>query len=177
MVYRFTDEWSLFAGYSHGFRSPPYNDVNLGFTNFAFGYTAIPNPDLKPETSDGMELGLRFLSPAAYVSVSGYYNEYKDFIESQSLVGTNAQGLMVFQSRNIADARIYGAELKAGVDFGQISPTLQGWALRSAVAWSRGDNKTEDTPLDSVDPLRGTVGLIARTGWPAPRPIARRATA
>ncbi|WP_413482025.1 TonB-dependent hemoglobin/transferrin/lactoferrin family receptor [Stenotrophomonas maltophilia] len=163
MVYRFTDEWSLFAGYSHGFRSPPYNDVNLGFTNFAFGYTAIPNPDLKPETSDGMELGLRFLSPAAYVSVSGYYNEYKDFIESQSLVGTNAQGLMVFQSRNIADARIYGAELKAGVDFGQISPALQGWALRSSVAWSRGDNKTEDTPLDSVDPLRGTVGLMYDT--------------
>ncbi|WP_143340097.1 TonB-dependent receptor domain-containing protein, partial [Cronobacter sakazakii] len=86
-----------------------------------------------------------------------------DFIESQSLVGTNAQGLMVFQSRNIADARIYGAELKAGVDFGQISPGLQGWALRSAVAWSRGDNKTEDTPLDSVDPLRGTVGLMYDT--------------
>ncbi|MEV5117435.1 TonB-dependent hemoglobin/transferrin/lactoferrin family receptor [Stenotrophomonas indicatrix] len=163
LVYRFTDEWSLFAGYSRGFRSPPYNDVNLGFTNFAFGYTAIPNPDLKPETSDGVELGLRFLSPAAYVSLSGYYNDYKDFIESQTLVGTNPQGLMVFQSRNIADARIYGAELKAGVDFGQISPALQGWALRSAVAWSRGDNKTEDTPLDSVDPLRGTVGLMYDT--------------
>jgi hemoglobin/transferrin/lactoferrin receptor protein len=70
---------------------------------------------------------------------------------------------MVFQSRNIADARIYGAELKAGVDFGQISPTLQGWALRSSVAWSRGDNKTDDTPLDSVDPLRGTVGLMYDT--------------
>ncbi|MEG0193074.1 MAG: TonB-dependent hemoglobin/transferrin/lactoferrin family receptor [Stenotrophomonas sp.] len=163
LVYRFTDELSLFAGYSRGFRSPPYNDVNLGFTNFAFGYTAIPNPDLKPETSDGVELGMRFLTPAAYVSLSGYYNDYKDFIESQTLVGTNAQGLMVFQSRNIADARIYGAELKAGVDFGQISPALQGWALRSAVAWSRGDNKTADVPLDSVDPMRGTVGLMYDT--------------
>ena len=163
LVYRFTDVWSLFAGYSRGFRSPPYNDVNLGFTNFAFGYTAIPNPDLKPETSDGVELGLRFVAPVAYVSLSGYYNDYKDFIESQSLVGTNDQGLMVFQSRNIADARIYGAELKAGVDFGQVSPALQGWALRSAVAWSRGDNKTEDTPLDSIDPLRGTVGLMYDT--------------
>jgi hemoglobin/transferrin/lactoferrin receptor protein len=26
---------------------------------------------------------------------------------------------MVFQSQNIADARIYGAELKAGIDFGE----------------------------------------------------------
>ncbi|MEG0184602.1 MAG: TonB-dependent hemoglobin/transferrin/lactoferrin family receptor [Stenotrophomonas sp.] len=160
MVWRFSDEWSLFAGYSRGFRSPPYNDVNLGFTNVMFGYTAIPNPDLKPETSDGVELGLRFLTPAAYVSLSGYYNDYKDFIESTRDVGRNAQGLTVFQSQNIADARIYGAELKAGVDFGELSPALQGWALRSAVAWSRGDNKTEDLPLDSVDPLRGTVGLM-----------------
>ncbi len=133
MVWRFNDAWSLFAGYSRGFRSPPYNDVNLGFTNVMFGYTAIPNPDLKPETSDGVELGLRFLTPAAYVSLSGYYNDYKDFIESTREVGRNAQGLIVFQSQNIADARIYGAELKAGVDFGELSPALQGWALRSAV--------------------------------------------
>jgi hemoglobin/transferrin/lactoferrin receptor protein len=136
MVYRFTDEWSLFAGYAHGFRSPPYNDVNLGFTNFAFGYTAIPNPDLKPETSDGMELGCASCRRRLYVSLSGYYNDYKDFIESQRW-SAPTQGLMVFQSRNIADARIYGAELKAGVDSAQISPAA-GWALRSAVAWSRG---------------------------------------
>jgi len=166
LVWRFADQWSLFAGYSRGFRSPPYNDVNLGFTNLMFGYTAIPNPDLKPETSDGVELGLRFLSPAAYVSLSGYYNDYKDFIESSSYVGINDQGLMVYQSQNIADARIYGAELKAGMDFGEISAALQGWSLRSGVAWSRGDNRTEDVPLDSVDPLRGTLGVAYdRDAW------------
>ncbi|WMJ67868.1 TonB-dependent hemoglobin/transferrin/lactoferrin family receptor [Stenotrophomonas sp. 24(2023)] len=159
MVWRFADQWSLFAGYAHGFRSPPYNDVNIGLTNVAFGYTAIANPDLKPETSDGYELGLRFIAPAAYVSLSGYYNDYKDFIESNVNTGRNAQGLIVFQSQNIADARIYGAEMKAGVEFGELSPALKGWALRSAVAWSRGDNRTDDEPLDSVDPLRGTLGL------------------
>ncbi|WP_269790171.1 TonB-dependent hemoglobin/transferrin/lactoferrin family receptor [Stenotrophomonas sp. Iso1] len=166
MVWRFDDAWSLFAGYSHGFRSPPYNDVNLGFTNVMFGYTAIPNPDLKPETSNGVELGMRYLTPAAYVSVSGYWNDYKDFIESQRNVGRNAQGLLVFQSQNISEARIYGAELKAGVDFGQLNAALEGWSLRSALAWSHGQNRTEDVPLDSVDPLRGTVGLMYdRDAW------------
>ncbi|NIJ67882.1 TonB-dependent hemoglobin/transferrin/lactoferrin family receptor [Xanthomonas sp. 60] len=166
MVWRFAADWSLFAGYARGFRSPPYNDVNLGFTNVMFGYTAIPNPGLKPETSDGIELGIRFLTPAAYVSLSGYYNDYKDFIESSRWVGTNAQGLMVFQSQNIADARIQGAELKAGIDVGQLSAALAGWSLRSAVAWSRGDNRTEDVPLDSVDPLRGTLGVAYdREAW------------
>lgn len=32
--------------------------------------------------------------------------------------------------------------------------------MRFAAAWSRGDNKTDDTPLNSVDPLRGTLGLM-----------------
>lgn len=166
MVWRFDDQWSLFAGYAHGFRSPPYNDVNLGFTNVMFGYTAIPNPDLKPETSNGLELGLRYLTPAAYVSVSGYWNEYKDFIESQRSIGRNPQGLLVFQSQNIADARIYGAELKAGVDFGQLNQVLAGWSLRGAMAWSHGQNRTENVPLDSVDPLRGSLGLLYdRDDW------------
>ncbi|MNK62911.1 Colicin I receptor precursor [compost metagenome] len=166
MVWRFADQWSLFAGYAHGFRSPPYNDVNLGFTNVAFGYTAIPNADLKPETSDGLELGVRWASPAAYVSVSGYYNDYKDFIESQRQVGINSQGLIVFQSQNVADAEIYGAELKAGVDIGKLSSALDGWSVNSAVAWSRGQNKTEDVPLESIDPLRGTVGIaFDRDTW------------
>ena len=166
LVWRFADQWSLFAGYAHGFRSPPFNDVNLGFTNVQFGYTAIPNPDLKPETSDGLELGVRFIGAAAYASVSGYYNRYKDFIESQGFVGFNNQGLQVFQSRNVADADIYGAELKAGVEFGQLSSALEGWSLNGSVAWAHGQNKTEDVPLSSIDPLRGTVGLaFDRDSW------------
>lgn len=166
MVWRLDAQWSLFAGYARGFRSPPYNDVNLGFTNVMFGYTAVPNPDLKPETSDGLELGLRFASPAAWLSVAGYYNQYRDFIESQRYIGTNAQGLMVFQSQNIAEARIHGAELKAGVDGGQLADRLQGWSLHGAVSWSRGQNTTDDVPLESVDPLRGTVGLMYdRDAW------------
>lgn len=166
MVWRLDEQWSLFAGYAHGFRSPPYNDVNLGFTNVMFGYTAIPNPDLKPETSNGLELGLRYLSPAVYASLSGYWNDYRDFIESQRYVGVNDQGLMVFQSQNIADARIHGAELKAGVDFGELNPVLAGWSLRGAAAWSYGQNRTENLPLDSVDPLRGTLGLMYdRDDW------------
>ncbi|WP_430997553.1 TonB-dependent receptor domain-containing protein, partial [Klebsiella pneumoniae] len=75
---------------------------------------------------DGYELGLRFIAPAAYVSVSGYYNDYKDFIQSNVDTGRNAQGLTVFQSQNIAEARIYGAEMKAGIEFGELSPALKG---------------------------------------------------
>ena len=165
-VWHFNDDWSLFGGYSHGFRSPPYADVNIGFTNVMFGYTAIANPDLKPETSDGLELGLRFSGDAVYASLAGYYNRYDDFIESFAFAGFNADGLMVFQSQNVAEARIYGAELKAGVDFGALSEAMEGWSLQGAAAWSRGDDRTADVPLDSVDPLTATLGVAYDgEGW------------
>lgn len=168
-VWRFAEGWSLFANYAHGFRAPPYGDVNVGFTNLTAGYTVIANPDLKPETSDGYELGVRFSNDAFYAGLTGYYNDYRDFIESFVPVSAPPQTpLIVFQSQNVADARIYGAEFKAGVDFGALADRLQGWSLRGAVAYARGDNKTNDTPLNSVDPLRGTLGLAYdREAWGA----------
>jgi hemoglobin/transferrin/lactoferrin receptor protein len=165
-VWHFSADWSLFGGYQHGFRAPPYNDVNLGFTNLAFGYTAIPNPDLKPETSDGVELGLRFANAAVYAEVSGYYNRYDDFIESTRFIGFNEQGLMVFQSQNIAEAEIHGAEARAGVDLAAWSDALIGWSLRGSAAWSKGEDRTTGTPLASIDPLRATLGVAYdRDAW------------
>jgi len=165
-VWHFNDDWSLFGGYARGFRSPPYADVNIGLTNVQFGYTAIANPDLKPETNDGFELGLRYSGPAVYASLSAYDNRYRDFIESFVFTGFNAQGLMVYQSRNVADARIHGVELKAGVEFGALSDALAGWSLRGAAAWSRGEDRTADQPLESVDPLSATLGIAyARERW------------
>jgi len=159
VVWRFAPAWSLFGGYAHGFRSPPYNDVNIGFTNVQFGYTAIANPDLKPETSDGVELGVRYAGKAAYASLSGYYNRYDDFIESMRFIGYNDDGLMVYQSQNISEAQIHGVEFKAGLDIGALSDAWDGWSLRGAAAWSRGEDRSADTPLDSVDPLTATLGL------------------
>jgi hemoglobin/transferrin/lactoferrin receptor protein len=182
-VWHFTGDWSLFGGYARGFRSPPYNDVNIGFTNVQFGYTAIANPDLEPETSDGMETGLRFSGDAVYASVSGYYNRYEDFIESMRFIGFNDEGLVVYQSQNIAEAEILGVELKAGVDFGALSENWRGWSLRGAAAWSRGKGRgpeeVEVAPavfeqrimtrnLDSVDPLTATLGVAyRRDAWGA----------
>jgi hemoglobin/transferrin/lactoferrin receptor protein len=158
-VWRFAGDWSLYGGYARGFRSPPYADVNIGFTNVMFGYTAIANPDLKPETSDGFELGLRYSGPAVHASLAGYHNRYDDFIESFRFIGFNDDGLMVYQSQNVAEARIYGAELKAGVDLGALSGAWQGWALRAAAAWSRGEDRTAGEPLESVDPLTAALGI------------------
>ncbi|MDQ2702986.1 MAG: TonB-dependent hemoglobin/transferrin/lactoferrin family receptor [Pseudomonadota bacterium] len=163
-VWRFAPDWSVYGGYARGFRAPPYGDVNIGFTNVMFGYTAIANPDLKPETSDGLELGLRFNGSATWASLAAYDNRYHDFIESFAFVGFNEGGLMVFQSRNVANVRIRGAELKAGANLGAMHDALEGWSLRFASAYARGEDRDTGLALDSIDPLTATLGAAYDAG-------------
>jgi hemoglobin/transferrin/lactoferrin receptor protein len=158
VVWNFAENLSAYAQYAHGFRAPPYNDVNIGFTNLAFGYTAIANPDLKPEKSDGYEVGLHGSFGKSDWSLATYYTDYDDLIDSLVTVGVR-NGLQVFQSQNLSSARIYGVELRGQFDLASAATGLQGWKLRSSIAYSRGDNRVTDQPLNSVDPLKGVLGI------------------
>lgn len=158
LIRTFGDHLSAFAQYGRGFRAPPYGDANIGFTNLAFGYTAIANPDLQPETSDGYEVGLRGDFDAGYFEVAGFNNRYDDLIESLVPIGV-VGGLQVYQSQNVAEARIYGVELRGGLDLATLSSGLAGWSVKSSVAWARGTNEVTDQPLNSVDPLKGVLGI------------------
>lgn len=167
-IWRFSDVFSAFAQYAHGFRAPPFDDVNIGFTNVAFGYTAIPNPDLKPETSRGFEAGLRASGEPGYFSVSAYRNRYRDFIESLAFVGFDDAGLMVFQSRNLSRVRISGTEARFGLDLGTFSAALAGFSLKGSYARARGDDVTAGEPLVSIDPEKAVLGIAwERERWGA----------
>lgn len=168
-IWRFDATWSAFAQYAHGFRAPPYSDVNIGFTNLAFGYTSLPNADLRPETSDGVELGLRASGAIGWLSVSAYENHYRDFIESQAFVGVDAEsGLMLFQSVNRSRVAIRGAEARYGVDLLALSPSLEGWSINGSFATARGDDRSENQPLVGIAPARAVVGIALDRGtWGA----------
>jgi hemoglobin/transferrin/lactoferrin receptor protein len=159
-VWHFNSMYSAFAQYSQGFRAPPFDDVNLGFTNLAFGYTAIPNPDLKPERSKGLEIGLRASGEIGYFSVSAYNNRYRDFIESLAFVGFDESGLMVFQSRNRSKVEIRGVEARYGLSLGAWSDALEGFVLRGSLATARGDDESANQPLASIDPAKAVIGLV-----------------
>jgi hemoglobin/transferrin/lactoferrin receptor protein len=158
-TFRLNDAVTAFFQYAHGFRSPPPEDVNIGLEVPLFRVRAIPNPDLKPETSDGYEVGLRVTGPAASLTASAFQTEYDDFIESKVNLGVDASGTTLFQSQNVAQARIYGAELSSLVDLGAWSPALDGWTGRLAASWMRGDDLVRDKPLNSVDPPRMVLAL------------------
>ena len=151
---------SPYVQYSFGFRAPTPNNVNDGFTNLNSpfnAYVTVSNPDLKPERSRSLEVGLRGERAGLQYRVSAYANRYRDFIEERALVGgagTPADP-RIFQSINLTRATIRGFELAAQWQF---QPE---WALRGSYARSRGESRqnAESAPLMTIDPAKLVLGL------------------
>lgn len=161
---RLHDDWSIFLQYAHGFRSPPFDDVNVGLDLPMFNIRAIPNPDLEPERSDSIELGLRFSGAAIAGSMSVYGSRYRNFIESRVNIGVESgTGTTLFQSRNIARAEIAGAEAALAFKFDRWQPALSGWTGRIALGWTEGEDSVRNRPLNSIDPPRAVLGIQYET--------------
>jgi hemoglobin/transferrin/lactoferrin receptor protein len=166
-VYALNDAWSVYGRYSEGFRAPPYDDVNVGFTNFAHGYKTISNPDLESERSSGFELGLRVAGNAGAMSIAVYRNDYENFIESFAIAPAflptggidPADGLLTFQSINREEVEIGGAELTGSLNLGGLHARLDGLLLRASIAYADGEDQASGEPIDSIEPLTGILGL------------------
>lgn len=153
VVYSATPGTDIYLQYSHGFRAPPYADANIGLEIPFFNYRAIPNPDLKSESSDGIDLGLRWQGLSSSLYVSLFHTRYEDFIESKVRLGTDpVSGRVLFQSQNIDETRIEGIEA--------------GWSVRGnnfgfdgAAFYARGENKVNGEHLNSVGPGQAVLGV------------------
>jgi hemoglobin/transferrin/lactoferrin receptor protein len=158
--WRVAEGVSLFAQHARGYRAPPFGDVNVGFTIPAFNYVALPNPDLRPEKSRGNEVGVRFERNGTLAQLSLYRNDYRDLIESRANLGLDpVSGALIFQSVNRDRARIEGAEFALEQALAAWNPRAEGFRLRFAAAWSRGQDLRRDQPLNTVEPARGVLGL------------------
>lgn len=156
-VLQLGDKLSVFAQYAHGFRSPPFEDANIGLEIPLFNVRAIPNPNLKSETSNGFELGLRLAVADFRGSLSAFRNRYKDFIDTKVNLGPDPQtGVITFQSLNRERAVIQGIE--AEFEYG-LNAIAQELALTGSLASTRGDDNARNLPLNSIDPRRATLGL------------------
>lgn len=157
--WKFNPAVSTYGQLASGFRAPNYHEVNSSLRNINIGYGVVPNPNLKPETSVGLELGLRAKGEKMRGQLAVFNNQYKDFITDVALKcpadpdcvpGLN-QGTT--QYRNLSKVRIYGAEARGSWDF------APGWRADGAIAWARGTDEGANQPLNSVDPLRASLGV------------------
>jgi hemoglobin/transferrin/lactoferrin receptor protein len=166
-VWQPTTELAVVGRYARGFRAPLYSEINAGFTNLTnpfFRYQTLSNPNLRPETSNTFELGVRGNFRQVSFSLTGFYNDYSNFIETFAPAGVSltivpGQPVNLFQSQNIARARTYGFEL--GSEF-RFDRKPHGFSLLAAVGLTVGDDLTRNQPLESVEPIKAVLGLRYR---------------
>ncbi len=160
MLYHVNAELGLYLQFVKGFRAPPFEDANIGLDIPLFNIRAIPNPDLKSETSAGVEAGLRVISENTRLTVSLFDTLYDDFIETKARVGSDPEsGVLLFQSRNINRTRIYGVDIRLEQHLAAWSQSLENWRLNAAAYWSRGENRDNQQPLNSVSPPQMILGV------------------
>jgi vitamin B12 transporter len=104
-AYRFSDALRVTASYGTAFKAPTFNDLYFPF----YG-----DPNLQPETSHSVEVGLGGRPSALQWSVNAYQTEVNDLIEYNPV--TNA-------AANIDSARIRGLET-------QLATGLAGWRVQ-----------------------------------------------
>ena len=156
VIYNFGPSLDAYMQYSHGFRAPPYSDANVSLDMPLFRYRAVPNPDLRSESSDGFDIGLRWRGVRSSARISAFRTDYVDFIETKVNIGVDpVSGYTEFQSLNIEDTTIEGFEAGWQTRFG----TYESFGFDGSAFYARGDNNVTGQPINSVGPAQGVVGL------------------
>ncbi|WP_420962087.1 TonB-dependent hemoglobin/transferrin/lactoferrin family receptor [Brucella sp. IR073] len=156
---------TLYAQWAQAFRAPSSTELYMSY-GAPGTYLNIGNPDLKPETSNGFEIGAKLGDDQIGGSVSIYNNYYKNFIDTVSMTASEAgvppgmfpMGITKYVNR--AHVQIYGIEAKGHYAFGN------GWKTWGGIAFAQGKDTDEDVYLNSVPALKGVVGLgYATDNW------------
>jgi hemoglobin/transferrin/lactoferrin receptor protein len=172
-IYRLQTDWSVFANYATGFRAPNATQLN-GFSEAtSTGYaTYLSNPDLKPETSKNLELGLRGRTGRLSFNASVFSGDFSQLIVDKKLLSGNPASCgavapgCVYQSVNVDNATIWGGELSGSMDWGYWADGR--WSTPFAYGQARGRDNGTGKPLNSIDPAMATLGLsYATQSWSA----------
>ena len=150
-IYDLSNDISLFAQYAEGYRPPNFNESNQAFVNLAGGYAVVPNPGLRSESSEGVELGVKAGFDTFKMSLAAYQNTYKDFINSEFL--DRFEGIYLYQQQNIGRVSIKGVELTANWFLSEQ------WQLHGSLAFAEGEDTITGKALDDIDPLTAVLGI------------------
>jgi hemoglobin/transferrin/lactoferrin receptor protein len=160
-VVKVTDMVRLFANYTRGFKAPEPNQINNGFANLVQNYRSVPNPDLRPETSESYEGGFRLNDSNWSFSATAFSGRYKNFIDQVQISGSfTAASPAVYQYVNLGRVKVHGLEAKG--DF----RLPNGLGVQAAASYAKGSVRTTQPtgsgPLDSIEPVKIVAGLFYR---------------
>jgi hemoglobin/transferrin/lactoferrin receptor protein len=149
--YKVNDNWSAYASWASAFRTPTLTELYATGTLFP-GNNLVSNPNLKPETAESREIGVRFRKDNVItdydnlkVNVSVFDNQIEDYIEQ--IIGATTT-----QFRNVSKADLKGLEFEVKYRMGQYATGISGGIIR-------GVNETLDVPLADVPQNKFTAHI------------------
>lgn len=146
-----------YATFSRGTRLPTAAERTGTYDSFSYtgagtGYAVLGNPDLRKETSNAYELGLKGdVVKGLALHLSAYRTDYTDMVEYVGQAPdpvnypTIVQGL--FRPENIGNARTWGGELALRAQLGAFAPGLQGYRIDLATGVAKGRATNTGTGL------------------------------
>jgi len=144
--------WTLYAQWAQGFRAPTVPELYQFYINPG-RYYLRGNPDLKPEISNGFDVGALFGDYDFGGSVSFFANRYKNFIDTRDLGPGGGFTLFRQEYINRAKVHISGIEAKGHWQF------HQNWRIEAGLSYAQGKDIVRDEYLNSVPPFKAVVGL------------------
>lgn len=158
-LYKITPNWNAYTNFSGGFRAPNAQQINGVFDSLVIPAVLLSNPDLKPEKSQHIEIGLRAIFDQINVDVAVFSGQYKDLIYDKKPLGGKgtASDPAIFQTVNIDKAKISGYEIRGQIIWAE----LTSGKLSSPFSYgaTKGTNTIDNTPLNSINPSKAFVGL------------------
>lgn len=159
LEYDLVPKLTAFAQWSMGFRAPTPGEL-YGQFGAVGTYLRIGNPLLKPERSNGVDIGLKYGDRDLGGSVTYFNTGYRDFIDTVVLAppgGLYPQG-GITGVQNLARVRIEGVEANAHWRF------HENWTVRGSFAAIRGQNQITKAFIDTIPPVQGIVAIAYNAG-------------
>jgi len=147
----------LVGNYGRAFRAPNVFDLGTFGTRPGNRFN-IPNANLKPETVDSVDFGLKLQHGPWLGELIAFKSRYQDKITSVQTGARTASGQIVVQSQNATRLDLHGIE--AGVKFITDGP----WSAFASATMTRGTEKlgVAEYDADRIPPLFGKVGADYR---------------
>jgi hemoglobin/transferrin/lactoferrin receptor protein len=156
-IHPINDKLSAYANLGRAYRAP---DMRERFEDSARGdgYFHKGNPQLDPEVSTSLELGLKQGGAGLQYQVAAFYTRIDEYIAGRITGQVAPSGARIKLTENLDKVTIYGIE-------GSASMPVGAYVADAGFTWLRGKNHQDDEPLFQMPAPELTLGI----GQPAER--------
>lgn len=154
LSYSLNSQLQLLAGAGNGYRAPDFKQLYLLFTNASAGYVVEGNPELVPEETESVNIGLGYEANRWDIKTNAYYHDVENLIETVEVAADTGRR---FSYQNVSSAQIIGIDSRLNL--------LVNDYLDVSVFYNYLDSENKETggPLSGRAEHRGGVSMSWET--------------